>query len=520
MSQKKLRKPDKTYGNIYVSGILRAVIVALLVLIQIVFSFSLSLAMTKYTVFFYFLLEIASLIVIITLVNGNSATSFKVGWISIILIMPITGHILYVLWGGNTNKKENDKINAKFKTAYKYFKDEKKAKEAFNNEYPLLKRTSDYLSSEKLPLYKNNSFEYFPMGEKVFDAMVEDIKKAEKFILIEFFIVAEGTLWDRFHEALLEKVNEGVEVKFLYDDFGSMFRTNKYFKTDLEEEGFEVRVFNPIHKYLDKLYFNYRSHQKILVIDGNIGYTGGINIADEYANICRRFGKWKDTAVRIEGEAVRGLSTTFLQMWDISGDDSTIDYRKYMPNKKFKENNSFCHIISDGPANNPDNPIENLYRLMMTGAQKFLYITTPYLIIEENMINELIVAASSGIDVRIITPFIPDKKTVKLLTNYNYGKLLKAGVKIYEYKPGFIHAKTIINDISAVVGSINMDYRSFYLHYEIGAWMCDKKIVNTIKQDFLKTLDESIEITYEDWLNRPLRIKLVQPIINLFQTLL
>ena len=293
----------------------------------------------------------------------------------------------------------------------------------------------------------------------------------------------------------------------------------KYFKEDLEEEGFEVRVFNPIYKYLDKLYFNYRSHQKILVIDGNIGYTGGVNIADEYANIHRRFGKWKDTAIRIEGEGAWGFSTTFLQMWDISG-EGTVDYRKYMPTKKFKENNSFCHIVSDGPANNPDNPIESLYRQMMSGAQKFLYITTPYLIIEDDMANQLKIAASSGIDVRIITPYIPDKKTVKLLTNYNYGKLLRAGVKIYEYKPGFIHAKNIVNDMSAVVGSINMDYRSFFLHYECGAWMCDKKIVNTIKQDFLKTLEESVEITYEDWKKRPLRVKLVQPLINLFQTLL
>lgn len=519
MGQKKLRKPDKTYGNIYVSGILRALIVAILVLAQILFITCLSLAMTKYTVFFYFLVELASLIVIITLVNGNSATSFKVGWISIILIMPITGHIMYVLWGSNNNKKENNRVNAIFKNAHKYLKEDDKAKEVFAEEYPILKRTSDYLSSEKFPLYKNNNIEYYPMGEKVFDAMIEDIYKAEKFILIEFFIVAEGVLWDRFHQALLERINAGVEVKFLYDDFGAMFRTNKYFKEDLEEEGFEVRVFNPIHKYLDKLYFNYRSHQKILVIDGNIGYTGGVNIADEYANIHRRFGKWKDTAIRIEGEGAWGFSTTFLQMWDISG-EGTVDYRKYMPTKKFKENNSFCHIVSDGPANNPDNPIESLYRQMMSGAQKFLYITTPYLIIEEDMANQLMIAAKSGIDVRIITPFIPDKKTVKLLTNYNYGKLLRAGVKIYEYKPGFIHAKNIVNDMSAVVGSINMDYRSFYLHYECGAWMCDKKIVNTIKQDFLKTLEESVEITYEDWLKRPLRVKLVQPLINLFQTLL
>lgn len=519
-TKRKMRRPDIVYGNIYLSGIIRAIIVALLVCIQVLFIVCLSMAMTSYNIYFYFLLEFASLIVIIALVNGNSSTAFKVGWISIVLILPLSGHIMYILWGDMNNKKENKRVNAKFRTAYKYMKEDDDAKAAFIKEYPLLKRTSDYLSSEKLPLYKNNCIDYFSMGEKAFDKIIEDISKAKEFVLIEFFIVAEGSLWDRLYKVLLDRIKAGVEVKILYDDFGSMFRTNRYFKEDLEKEGFEVREFNPIHKYLSKLYFNYRTHQKIVVIDGNIGYTGGVNIGDEYVNIHNRFGVWKDNAVRIEGEACYGLTLTFLQMWDVSGKGPTIDYIKYKPTKKFKENLSFCHIISDGPANNPTNPIENIYMQMMAGAQKYLYITTPYLIIEENMINELLIAASSGIDVRIITPYIPDKKTIKLLTNYNYGRLLEGGVKIYEYKPGFIHAKTITNETSAIVGSINMDYRSFYLHYECGAWMCDKKIVNNIKQDFLKTVEESIEITYDDWKNRPRYMKIIQPILNLFQTLL
>ena len=519
-TKKKMRRPDIVYGNMYLSGILRALIVALLVCVQILFIVCLSLAMTKYNIYFYFLLELASLIVIIALVNGNSSTAFKMGWISIVLILPLTGHIMYILWGNKNDSKENKKVNAKFNNACRYMMSEKEAKAKFIKEYPLLKRTSDYLSSEKLPLYKNNRIEYFSMGEKVFDKIIADMHNAKDFILIEFFIVAEGQLWDKIHKVLLDKINEGVEVKLLYDDFGSMFRTNRYFKDDLIKEGFEVREFNPIHKYLSQLYFNYRTHQKIVVIDGNIGYTGGVNIGDEYVNIRNRFGIWKDNAVRIEGEACYGLALTFLQMWDVSGNGPTIDYARYKPTKRFKENLSFCHIISDGPANNPTNPIENLYMQMMASAQKYLYITTPYLIIEEPMINELLIAASSGIDVRIITPYIPDKKSVKLITNYNYGRLLKGGVKIYEYKPGFIHSKTILNDNSAIVGSINMDYRSFYLHYECGAWMCDKKIVNTIRQDFLKTVDESIEIKYEDWKNRPIYMKLFQSILNLFQTLL
>ena len=342
---KKYRRPDKTYGNTYISGIIRAIIVGLLLIVQFLFIICLSLAMTKYNVYLYFLLELASLIVIIALVNANSSTSYKIGWISIVLILPIVGHIMFILWGDTTKIKENKRINAKFNNSYKYIKDESKIKEMFNKEYPLLKRTSDYLSSEKLPIYKNNNIDYFPMGEKAAEEMVTDIYSAKRFILLEMFIIAEGAFWDRIHNALLDRINAGVEVKVIYDDFGSMFITNIYFKDDLIEEGFEVREFNPIHKYLDKLYFNYRTHQKILVIDGNIGYTGGMNIGDEYTNECRRFGKWKDSAVRIEGEAVWGLSITFLQMWDVCSGRVTVDYNKYVPNKKFKENNSFCHII-------------------------------------------------------------------------------------------------------------------------------------------------------------------------------
>ena len=252
----------------------------------------------------------------------------------------------------------------------------------------------------------------------------------------------------------------------MYDDFGAMLRTNRHFKRNLESEGFEVRVFNPIHKYTDKLYMNYRSHQKIIVIDGNVGFTGGMNLADEYVNIVERFGVWKDNGVRVEGDAVWGLTVTFLQMWEVCSENEKVDYAQFRPSKKFEENNVFCQVIADGPANNPKNPMENIYKQIIYYAKKKLYITTPYLIIDDDMREALISAASSGVDVRIITPYVPDKKNVKLLTNYNYGRLLKGGVRIFEYLPGFIHAKTIVAEDNGIVGTVNMDYRSFHLHYE------------------------------------------------------
>jgi cardiolipin synthase len=197
-----------------------------------------------------------------------------------------------------------------------------------------------------------------------------------------------------------------------------------------------------------------------------------------------------------------------------------VDYNIYRPNKVFKRNDVYCHVVADGPANHPNNPIENIYKQIIAYAKKFIYITTPYLIIEDDMRQALVTAAKSGVDVRIITPYIPDKKHVKVLTNYNYGRLLEGGVKIYEYTPGFIHAKTIINEDCGIIGTINMDYRSFYLHYECGLWMCNKDVIQVIKEDFLKTITESQEISYIDWKNRPWQLKIYQPFLNLFSTLM
>ena len=358
------------------------------------------------------------------------------------------------------------------------------------------------------------------MGEDVFEDMFQQIYYAKDFILMNFFIVAEGALWNKMHEVLLEKVKQGVRVLFLYDDFGAVLRTPKNFRESLEREGIWVGVFNPIHKYTEKLYMNYRSHQKILVIDGNVGYTGGINLADEYVNIVNRFGVWKDTAIRVEGDAVWGLTVTFLKMWEVANETESIDYNLFRGKKNDIQSDVYCQVISDGPANNPNNPIETVYKQMINYATKYLYVTTPYLIIEDDMVQSLTTAASSGVDVRIITPYIPDKKNVKLLTNYNYGRLLEGGVKIYEYLPGFIHSKTILNEDCAIVGTINMDYRSFYLHYECGIWVCDQGMVQSMYKDFMATIEQCQEITYSMWKNRPLYIKMYQSILNLIATLL
>ncbi|MDF2944485.1 MAG: putative rane protein [Herbinix sp.] len=504
----------------YISGFLRATIVGLLVVAQFASIIYLSFLLQEYTIYLYTGIQVLSIIIVIGLVNDNRNASYKIGWICIIAALPITGHIMFMLWGNSRRKKIEHEILKKLKRGSEFLEYDPEVMKGFAKKYPTKSRMTRYLESNSFPLYKNNSVKYYPMGEDAFEGIFEEMEKAQNFILINFFIVGEGVLWDRLHAILLRKLKDGVRVLFLYDDFGAMLRTPTNFKKTLENEGFEIRVFNPIHKYTDKLYMNYRSHQKIIVVDGNVGFTGGMNLADEYVNLIPRFGTWKDNAIKVEGDAVWGLTVTFLQMWEVCTSGAPIDYSPYRPTKHFEENDVYCQVFSDGPANNPRNPVENIYKQMINYAKRVLYITTPYLIIEDDMRDALTTAASSGIDVRIITPFIPDKKNVKILTNYNYGRLLESGVRIFEYTPGFIHAKTIISEDSGIVGTINMDYRSFHLQYECGVWICDKETINIIKDDLLKTMEQCHEITYEEWKNRPFLMKMYEKFLNLFSTLM
>lgn len=504
----------------YLSGFFRASLVGLLVILQFTLIISLTLVLREYTLYLYTSLQILSIVIVIGLVNDNRNSSYKISWICIIAAFPITGHIMFVLWGNMRRKKIDQSIVNKLQRGNKFVEFDQAVMDEFSEKYPTKSRITRYLESNGFPLYKNNQVTYYPMGEDVFEAISNDIEKAQNFILINFFIIGEGVLWNQLHEKLLRKIKEGVQVLFMYDDFGAMLRTPRNFKKSLENEGFQVRVFNPIYKYTDQLYMNYRSHQKIIVIDGNVGFTGGMNLADEYVNLVQRFGTWKDNAVKVEGDAVWGLTVTFLRMWEVCGSEPPIDYNPYRPTKKYEPNDAYCQVFADGPANNPKNPAENVYKQTINYAKKILYITTPYLIIEDDMRDALVTSAISGIDVRIITPFIPDKKNVKILTNYNYGRLLAAGVRIFEYTPGFIHAKTIINEDCGIVGTINMDYRSFHLHYECGVWMCDKKTIDIIRDDLLQTMEQCHEVTYEEWKNRPFYIKFYQKILNLFSTLM
>lgn len=481
---------------------------------------TLPLILRQYTAFFYFILEFASFFVALGLINANKNASFKVAWMSIALLFPVSGHIMYYLWGRrSTRKKLFDNAESRMAESYPYIEFDSECEQSFYTAHPELKGLSKYLKSYRFPLYRNNKARYYRMGEDAFRDIFKDIKNAKKFILLNFFIVADGVLLDMLHEVLLKKVKEGVEVIFIYDDFGGMIRTDKHFSKKLNDEGIRTILFNPIHKYTDKLVMNYRTHQKIVVIDGNIGYTGGFNIADEYANLIERFGVWKDCGIRIEGDGVWGLTTIFLQILSICCPKETIDYNRYRPGAAPEMNDCFCQVVADGPFPYDSHIIESTYKQIIESADSYVYIMTPYLILEEHMIQTLVEAVKRGVDVRIITPKIPDKKKVYKLTQYNYGPLLAGGVMIYEYTPGFIHSKVIMNENSALVGTVNMDYRSFYLHFENAVWISEDKILADIYDDFKDTFTISESISYESWKNRPLKDKLTQPVLNMFSTL-
>jgi cardiolipin synthase len=301
--------------------------------------------------------------------------------------------------------------------------------------HPNRKRIAGYLGRKDFPLYKNTNCEYFSLGESQFKAMLKDMEKAEKFIFLEYFILSSGKLWDRFEEILIRKAEQGVEIKLLFDDLGSIAAAPKNIIKKLGIYGIQVKLFNPVHKYISRLYLNYRNHQKITVIDGNIGYTGGTNLADEYANLYPKLGHWKDTAVRLEGDAVWSLTVTFIKMWE-SESDVTLNYESYRPIIQSYGEQGFYQPFTDGPINNLDNVAETIYRKIINNATEYVYIMTPYLIIDNTMKDALCTATVSGTDVRIILPKIWDKWYVHMVTQSNYGDLLRAGVMIYEYSPG------------------------------------------------------------------------------------
>lgn len=492
----------------------------LAIILQILIIVLLVVMLDHHPIRVYIFIQFISIINIIFLITTSKNRCYTIAWLLVIFILPVFGHIFHMLWGRASNHGwKNKRLRPAIARGTEFLKKDPSVSAEFESVYPSKRKISTYLEGKGFPLYENTKCEYFPLGELQFESMLKDLEKAEKFIFLEYFILNTGKLWSKIEEVLIRKSAEGVEVRLMIDDLGCITTIPDKLVRDLKEKNIQVIRFNPIHRYISRFSLNYRNHRKITVIDGNIAYTGGTNIADEYANIYPKFGHWKDTAIRMEGDAVWSLTVTFLQMWE-SESNTPSDYEAYRPSVAMKEW-GFYQPFADGPVNNPDNPAEVMYRTMINNAQKYVYITTPYLIIDHAMIEALCTAAQGGVDVRIITPNIWDKWYVHMVTESNYGELLKAGVKVYEYSPGYIHSKSIISDGEhAVIGSINMDYRSFHLNFENGVWICGSPVLEDIEKDIMETFEVSKEIELDEWLRRPWNTKLMETILRLFSVLL
>lgn len=499
----------------FITGVLLAIQVALFVIMLAGFQ--------EYFVYFYAICIVLSLLVVLYIVNDRSNPGYKIAWIILVLIVPVFGGLFYLLVSGSlmnrrVHKKMHvveERIKAAAKADKEIIKELSYISEDAANEARYISR---YAYS---PLHKNTYTEYLPMGEIKFQKLIEELKKAEKFIFMEYFIIEEGIMWNSILEVLKEKASQGVDVRLIYDDMGCIMTLPYGYNRKLEAMGIKCCIFNPFKPVISSI-LNNRDHRKICVIDGHIGFTGGINLADEYINAYEKHGHWKDAALLIKGPAVWNLTSMFLSMWEyIKGVEE--DYDLYKPEEeKLKAINSqgFVQPYCDNPLDNE--PVgETVYLNLINKAKRYVYINTPYLIIDNEMVTSLCIAAKSGIDVRIVTPHIEDKWYAHMVTRAYYPVLLESGVKIYEYTPGFIHAKTfVVDDEYGVVGTVNLDYRSLYLHFECGAWLYKTESVLQIKEDYIKTLELCQEISLEECRKISLPVRFLRALLRVFAPLM
>ena len=472
----------------------------------------------------YFMMMVFSVAVMLYLFErDNLNPSYKLLWVVVMVLLPVTGALFYFLWGDTKlTKKQKMEINKIRDNAWKYHDERPEVLEEIGKiDAGLIKQArflDDYANATP---YQNTSAKYYPMGEDFFVDYMEDLKNAKKNIFMHYFIVDEGYMWDTILGVLKQKVKEGVDVRIIYDDFGTLMTLPSGYEKKLRSWGIKVGVFNPVKFTLhigDYLMLNHRDHRKITVIDNNIGYGGGLNIADEYINVITRFGVWKDTAFRIEGEAVYGLTSTFIRAWHLVTGEG-LNYENYKPDVK-KETDGIIQPYFDTPLDNL-NICESAYLGVINNAKEYVYITTPYLVIDNEMITSLSLAAQSGIDVKIMVPGIPDKWYVYYITQSYYKVLLEAGVEIYEYTPGFLHAKMYVaDDIQAIVGSANMDFRSMYLHFENCCSFYGGSMVQAVKEDFNRTLRECRRVTLEQVKRTPLWKRIFQMIFRIWSPMM
>lgn len=472
---------------------------AFIILLEFVQLLVVFILLSKYFTIISFLGYIFYIGVFLYIINRYESPEFKLPWIIIILLFFVVGAFTFILI---TSNEQNKKMIKKFKKNKENIKTYLNHNETLN--YLKEENMDAYLQANYihkvtgLSIYQNTKTTYYKIGEDFHKELLKSLSDAKYFIFMEYFIIEEGEMWNSIYEILKEKANLGVKVYFIYDDFGCMSTLPQDYYKKLTTEGINAIPSNQFKPVLSRIHNN-RDHRKITVIDGIIGFTGGINLADEYINVKEKYGHWKDTAVKLEGEAVQSLTALFLETWNTQKREE-LNVQEFLNIEYYPiETNEVVVPYGDGPEDFYfDNIGKYVYLNMLNSAKKYIYITTPYLICDYELLNALCVCAKKGVDVRIITPHIPDKKLIFWMTQSNYEILIKNGVKIYEYTPGFIHAKNFIcDDMYATCGTINLDYRSLVHHFECGVWMYKTDSIKEMKKDYLDTLCESQEIKHE-----------------------
>ena len=476
----------------------RTVVTALLIVIQVAWLAALLLQLGNSLPAIQTVLRILSLVAILFVIKSDMNPSYKIGWILLIAVLPILGGLMYVIFGNKRpTKYMREMLRAQLEKSAEYLgTQESITGERDGGAAGLFK----YLEgSAGYPTAKNTTVRYYRVGEEMYADLLPELEKAEKFIFLEYFIIRPGEMWDGVLEILKRKAAAGVDVRIIYDDMGCIDILPANYNATLEGWGIRTMAFNRFVPAVS-LVMNNRDHRKITVIDGKVGFTGGINISDEYINVKERFGHWKDTGLMLKGPGVFNLTLMFLEMWNAFNKDGD-GYAEFIPDS-FEEcgsaDDGYVLSFSDSPLDN-ESVGESVYTDMLYQAKDYIYITTPYLAIDSELQTALCMAAKRGVDVRMITPGIPDKKLVYRLTRSYYPTLLRAGVKIYEYTPGFIHAKSFVcDDKLCVVGTINMDYRSLYLHFECGTLMYNNPEIKQVKKDDLDTMEKCRKVELSD----------------------
>ncbi len=478
-----------------------------------------------YMIYLYGGFALLGALVIIYILNKEENPSFKLAWMVPIAAVPVFGILFYLFLEFQIEGKLIDKkLRINIENTEGFMTQNPQVMEKLSRVSRSNANLASYIKNAvHYPAYTNTNVQYFPSGEAMFEKIKEELEKARRFILMEYFIVERGEMWSSILEILERKVKEGVEVRFMYDGMCSLMLLPYNFQKELQEKGIKTKVFSPIKPVLTT-YQNNRDHRKILVVDGHTAFTGGVNLADEYINRKVRFGHWKDTGIMLKGDAVTSFTMMFLQIWNIS-EKVPEDYGKYLKDPEYYyplELNMDGFVIPYG-----DSPLdqetvgEQVYLDIINSARYYVHIMTPYLILDYEMIQALMFAAKRGVETIIIPPRIPDKKYAYLLARSHYEELIRAGVRICEYTPGFMHAKVFTSDdTKAVVGSINMDFRSLYLHFECAAYLYRNDVIRDVERDFQNTLAQCHNITLEDCKKYPWYLRFGGRALRLFAPLM